>query len=79
MVLLGSGTIIAELAQLRLIDEYLIMVNTLVLGAGTPLFNGIKDRLDIKLLEARSFWNGKVALRYEPAGKEKYHGNDNNG
>jgi dihydrofolate reductase len=79
IALLGSGTIMSELAQLGLIDEYWIMVNPLVLGAGTPLFKGIKNRLDLKLLGTQSFRNGNVALRYEPAGKEKYHGNDNNG
>jgi dihydrofolate reductase len=77
MALLGSGAIMSELAQLGLIDEYRIMVNPLVLGAGTPLFKGIKDRVDLTLLETRSFRNGNVALRYEPAGKEKHHGNDN--
>jgi dihydrofolate reductase len=47
------------------------MVNPLVLGAGTPLFKGIKDRLGLKLLSARAFRNGNVLLRYEPTGKEK--------
>jgi dihydrofolate reductase len=66
MALLGSGNIMSQLAQRGLIDEYRIMVNPLVLGAGTPLFKGIKDRLDLKLLETRSFGNGNVALRYQP-------------
>jgi uncharacterized protein YndB with AHSA1/START domain len=71
MVLLGSGNILTQSAQHGLIDEYRIMVNPLVLGAGTSLFNGIKDRLGLKLLETRSFRNGNTELRYEPAGKEK--------
>jgi dihydrofolate reductase len=69
MALLGSGTIMAGLARTGLIDEYRIMVNPLVLGAGTPLFKGISRRLDLKLLEAQAFHNGNVALRYEPVRK----------
>ena len=79
MCTITLGTASDEQLVDGLIDEYRIMVNPLVLGTGTPLFKGIKDRLDLKLLETRSFRNGNVALRYEPAGKEKYHGNDNNG
>jgi len=71
MALLGSGSILSGFARHGLIDEYRIMVNPLVLGAGTPLFKGIKDRLGLKLLAARAFRNGNVLLRYEPAGKEK--------
>lgn len=67
VALLGSGTIMSELAQRGLIDEYRIMVNPLVLGAGTPLFKGLKSKLDLKLLEAKPFGNGNVVLRYEPA------------
>jgi dihydrofolate reductase len=66
MALLGSGSIMSQLAQRGLIDEYRIMLNPLVLGAGTPLFKGIKDRLGLRLLDTRSFRNGNVALRYEP-------------
>jgi len=71
MALPGSGTLMAAFAQRGLIDEYRIMVNPLVLGNGNPLFKGIKDRLDLKHREIRSFRNGNVLLRYALAGKEK--------
>jgi dihydrofolate reductase len=70
MALFGSGSILSQLARHGLIDEYRIMVNPLVLGAGTPLFKGIEVSLGLKLLAARAFRNGNVLLRYEPAGKE---------
>ncbi len=70
IALLGSGSIMAQLAQRGLIDEYRIMVNPIVLGKGTPLFKGMTNRLDLKLINARTFRNGNVLLRYEPAGKE---------
>jgi dihydrofolate reductase len=71
MAILGSGSIVSGLAPLGLIDEYRIMVNPVVLGSGTSLFKGIKDRLDMKLLRTRTFRSGNVLLYYEPAGKEK--------
>jgi len=70
MALLGSGSIMTQLAQRGLIDEYRIMVNPVVLGSGNPMFKGIKDRLHLKLLKTRTFRNGNVLLYYQPAGKE---------
>jgi dihydrofolate reductase len=67
MALLGSGSITSEIAQLGLIDEYRIMVNPVVLGQGKPLFTGIKERLNLKLLKTRTFRSGNVLLYYEPA------------
>jgi dihydrofolate reductase len=71
LAILGSGTIVSQLAQRGLIDEYRILVNPIVLGQGTPLFKDIAKRLDLKLIDAQTFRNGNVLLRYEPAGKEK--------
>jgi len=67
IALLGSGTLVSQLAQRGLIDEYRVLVNPVVLGQGTPLFNNIAKRLDLKLIDARTFANGNVLLRYEPA------------
>jgi dihydrofolate reductase len=65
MALLGSGSILTELAPLGLIDEYRIMVNPVVLGSGNPMFKGIKDRLNLRLLKTRTFRNGNVLLYYQ--------------
>jgi dihydrofolate reductase len=70
IALLGSGSIMAQLAQRGLIDEYRIMVNPIVLGKGTPLFKNMTSRLDLTLMDTRTFRNGNVLLRYEPARKE---------
>lgn len=66
MALLGSGTIMSEFAQRGLIDEYRIMVNPIILGQGTPLFKGIKERINLKLVRTRTFRNGNVLLYYQP-------------
>ncbi|NUM77033.1 dihydrofolate reductase [candidate division KSB1 bacterium] len=67
MVILGSGSVVAQLAQERLIDEYQIVVHPLVLGKGRTMFEGVKDKLSLKLTKTRIFRNGNVFLCYEPA------------
>ena len=66
MTILGSGSIVAQLAQAGLIDEYQIVVHPVVLGGGKTMFDGIKKRLSLRLTKTRAFGNGNVVLRYEP-------------
>jgi dihydrofolate reductase len=66
ITIFGSGTIVQQLANEGLIDEYLITVTPVVLGAGKPLFQDVK-KLDLELLEARSFKSGNVVLHYGTA------------
>jgi dihydrofolate reductase len=66
MVIFGSGSIVSQLAQESLIDEYQIVVNPIVLGKGRTMFEGIKEKLNLKLTKTRTFGNGNVLLCYEP-------------
>lgn len=66
MVLLGSGSIIAQLAPERLIDEYQLVICPLVLGAGRTLFEGVTEKLPLQLTRTRAFANGHVLLCYTP-------------
>ena len=68
MAILGSGSIVAQLTQERLIDEYQIAVIPVALGAGRTMFEGIREKLSLELTETRDFANGNVLLRYEPVG-----------
>ena len=65
IVILGSGTIVAQLAQARLIDAYQMVVNPIVLGKGRTMFDGVKDKLELKRTKTRNFANGNVVLWYE--------------
>ncbi len=67
MVIMGSGSIVSQLTQDRLIDEYQIVVIPVVLGEGRTMFDGIKGKLSLKLTKTRTFVNGNVLLCYEPA------------
>lgn len=64
LVILGSGTIVAQLAQAGLIDEYQLALCPIALGEGRTLFDGVTRRLDLELVETRKFRNGTVFLRY---------------
>jgi len=64
MAILGSGSIVAQLAQEGLIDEYKIVVNPVVLGQGRTMFSGIEEKLGLKLTKTRPFRNGNVLLCY---------------
>lgn len=66
MAIFGSGTIVAQLAQEGLIDEYQFIVDPVVLGGGRTMFDGVRERLNLKLIRSRSFGNGNVLLCYEP-------------
>jgi dihydrofolate reductase len=65
LVIMGSGTIVSLLARADLIDEYEVVVNPLVLGAGRTMFDGVDHRLLLKLTKTRQFSNGNVVLWYE--------------
>jgi dihydrofolate reductase len=66
MVILGSGSIVSQLAPKGVIDEYQVVVNPVALGGGRTMFDGIKELLNLKLTKSRVFRNGKVFLCYQP-------------
>jgi dihydrofolate reductase len=66
MAILGSGSIVSQLALEHVIDEYQMLVDPVALGKGRSMFDGIKAPLNLKLAKTRTFNNGKVYLCYEP-------------
>jgi dihydrofolate reductase len=64
ITIFGSGTLVQQLANAGLIDEYLFIVTPVVLGMGKPLFKDVEG-LDLELLETRNFSSGNVMLRYK--------------
>lgn len=66
---IGSIALAQTFMQLDLIDEYCIDINPTVLGRGKRLFTDESRAFPLKLLEAKTFTSGVVALRYEPERK----------
>jgi dihydrofolate reductase len=67
LTVLGSGSIVSQLAQERLIDEYQILLNPVVIGMGKTMFEGVQDRFSLTLTKTGVFGNGNVLLSYKTA------------
>ena len=64
MTILGSGTILTQLAAAGLIDEYLLMIDPVAIGRGTPIFANLQRSLQLQLSASRTFKSGVVLLTY---------------
>lgn len=65
----GGAGFVSELIKHGLIDEYHLFINPAVLGNGMTIFNELKSRQYLTLIESRSFDCGIVVLHYEPKRK----------
>jgi dihydrofolate reductase len=65
IAIFGSGTIVSQLTEAGLIDEYQIVVNPIIIGEGIPEFTGLTQTRNLKLVDAKTFKNGVVLLKYE--------------
>jgi dihydrofolate reductase len=67
MVIYGSASIVWELSQLGLIDEYQLVICPVVLGSGIPQFNHVDHALKLNLLKSTVFKSGSILSCYAPA------------
>ncbi len=54
-----------------LIDEYWLYVRPVVLEGGKPMFRQLRDKINLQLVETRTFGSGVVLLRYQYAGERQ--------
>ncbi|MER5202502.1 dihydrofolate reductase family protein [Streptomyces sp. NPDC002825] len=66
-IAIGGATLAAEAAASGLIDEYRVMVYPVLVGGGTPFFPQHERRVDLALVETRTFPSNVVYLRYRVA------------
>lgn len=66
ITIFGSGSIVQQLADEKLVDEYLIVVTPVILGRGKPLFADVSQS-SLELVESKSFASGNVLLHYKQA------------
>lgn len=62
--LYGGASLITTFINLGLVDEFRLSVHPVVLGEGRPLFVDIKQRLNLNLMNTRTFSSGVVQLIY---------------
>ena len=63
-IAIGGATLAAEAAALGLIDEYRAMVYPVLVGGGIPFFPRRERRVDLELVETRTFGSSVVYLHY---------------
>jgi dihydrofolate reductase len=64
MIVFGSGSLVSQLTQHGLIDEYQFVVCPILLGSGRPLLNGVSKSVKLDLLGAKEYQSGNIVLRY---------------
>jgi len=65
ILLFGSPGAAHSLLAADLIDECWLFVNPVLLSEGIPVFKGIKEKQELKLLKAKVFGSGVVCLQHE--------------
>ena len=78
MMIFGSGSIVSQLTEHGLIDEYQFAVCPVLIGRGRSLFTGVSTRWKLELREARTLRSGNVILRYERLGRSDHDRRDEN-
>ncbi|WP_371580150.1 dihydrofolate reductase family protein [Streptomyces sp. NBC_01314] len=63
-IAIGGATLAVEAAEAGLIDEYQVMVYPVLVGGGIPFFSRDERRVDLELVETRTFGSRFVHLRY---------------
>jgi dihydrofolate reductase len=66
-IAIGGATLAAEAAASGLIDEYRAVVYPVLVGGGIAFFPQRERRVDLELVETRTFSSGVVYLRYRVA------------
>ena len=69
ITILGSGSIVSQLTQAGLIDEYQLVLNPVIIGRGKSLFPDVTGIKTLRLNSTRAFGNGNVVLCYEHTGR----------
>jgi len=67
--LFGGAVLTTSLMNSRLVDELSLAVHPVILGGGKPLFSNIKDRINLTLIDTRTYSTGLVSLTYNLARK----------
>ncbi|MFF2623468.1 dihydrofolate reductase family protein [Oerskovia jenensis] len=61
----GGAALAASVMRAGLIDEYVIVTHPVLVGGGTPFFPSLDNRVDLDLVETRTFPGGVLLTRYE--------------
>jgi dihydrofolate reductase len=69
-ILVGSRSLIIQLLNSNLIDEFQICIHPIIEGKGLLLFDQIKDRIVLKLNKTKTLNSGATVFYYEPTSEK---------
>ena len=67
IIVYGGAGFVSSLIRENLIDEYYLFINPAAIGIGVGIFNNIKEKLNLKLVNTKTFSNGIVGSFYKNA------------
>jgi dihydrofolate reductase len=63
----GGAGLASSFIEQGLVDEFRLFVSPVVLGGGTPYFPALQERIDLELIETKTFGSPVMYLRYQRA------------
>jgi dihydrofolate reductase len=66
MIVYGGATLVSAMIKAKLVDEFQLFVNPVILGDGLAIFKEIDARQELMLMEARHYNCGIAVLKYVP-------------
>ena len=67
----GGAGLASSCSELGLIDEYRLFISPVVLGGGTPYFPALVERINLELVETRTFGSRVVYVRYRLESRQR--------
>ncbi len=65
ILIVGSASIVQQLTNLGLIDEYHLVFHPVILGKGKALFKNVENQIKLSLLKTTVFQNGVILTCYQ--------------
>jgi dihydrofolate reductase len=66
-IAIGGAGLASTVMKLGLIDEHRLFVHPVIVGGGTAYFPPLDERINLQLVETRTFGSGVVYVRYRSA------------
>jgi len=66
IIIYGGASIVSSFIRENLIDEYHLFINPVIIGKGKPIFNDIRETMNLKLVKTTPSTTGIIVLQYVP-------------
>jgi len=66
--LFGGAGLTSALMNLKLVDEVHLAVHPVLLGGGKPLFKDLSSRINLKLIDTKTYSTGLASMKYTLTG-----------